>query len=181
MLKIQVIVGSTRDNRHGLQVAEWIFNLAKSYSDWGVEIVDLKEWDLPMYNEPKPEIAQKWMAKIAEADGYIIVTPEYNHGYPASLKNALDYPYEEWEKKAVGFVGYSRGRGAGIRSVEQLRQVAVELNMANVPTAIYVANAWEAFEENGNPKDLKLNDLVKEFFDDLEWWVKALKDARGKA
>lgn len=181
MLKIQIILGSTRDNRHGNVVAGWVLDQAKTRTDFEVEFLDLKGWNLPMYNEPHPAKVQEWKKKIHEGDGYIIVTPEYNHGYSAALKNALDYPYEEWARKAVGFVGYSVGSMGGARSVEQLKQVAVELHLANVPTSVYVSNAWEAFDEKGEVKDPKLNRSLEAFFNDFVWWTTALKEARSQS
>ncbi|KKQ65968.1 MAG: Flavoprotein [Candidatus Daviesbacteria bacterium GW2011_GWA2_38_24] len=179
-MKIQIIIGSTRDNRRGDKVGKWVFEQAEKREGWEVELLDLKEWDLPMYNEPHPPKAEEWKAKIAEADGYIIVTPEYNHGYPASLKNALDYPYDEWARKAIGLVGYARGGFGGARSVEQLKPVGIELQMAVVPTSFYVSRVGDAYDESGNIKDPKQLTNLNEFFDDLDWWTKALKNAREK-
>lgn len=180
MVKIQIIAGSTRNGRQGIKIAQWIFSYAQKIADVEAELLDLKLWNLPIYDEPEPDIAKQWMKKVAVADGYVIVTPEYNHGYPASLKNALDYPYEEWNRKVVGFIAYSGGRGAGIRAVEQLKQVVIELQMAPLREAIYIPRVKEAFDENGHPKDETLNESAKEFFDELLWWTKALKEARSK-
>lgn len=183
MVKIHIIVGSTRNGRQGQKVAQWIYQQLKNYaqkdSPFVAEMLDLQKWNLPMYDDPESKIAKKWMQKVALADGYIIVTPEYNHGYPASLKNALDYPYEEWNKKPVGFVSYSAGRGAGIRAVEQLRLVSIELQMAPIRDAIHIPYIKSAFDEKGPVKDPdKLNLAAKEFFEELLWWTKALKKAR---
>ncbi len=169
MLKIQVIAGSTRENRKGFKVAQWVFEETKKLLDVEVELLDLQQWDLPMYTEPHPKKAEQFKAKVNEADGYIIVTPEYNHGYPASLKNALDYPYDEWNRKVVGFVGYAKGRGSGIRSVEQLKQVANELHLAVLPEALYVGHINDEEVEWPNTED---------FFNELLWWTQALKTAR---
>lgn len=187
MIKIQIIIGSTRDGRAGEKVGLWIYQELTDYackprktSSCEAELLDLKKWSLPLYDEPTSHLAQKWINKIKQADGYIIVTPEYNHGYPASLKNALDYPYEEWNRKPVGFVSYSAGRGAGIRSVEQLRLVSIELQMAPIREAVHIPFIKTAIDEAGIPKDEKLNGQAKGFLQELLWWTKVLKEARTK-
>lgn len=181
MIKIQIIIGSTREGRSGEKVGKWILRQAQKDHPFEAELLDLKEWNLPLYDEPTSDVTQKWIDKIKEANGYIIVTPEYNHGYPASLKNALDYPYEEWNRKPVGFVSYSAGRGAGIRAVEQLRLVSIELQMAPIREAIHIPSIKKALDESGNPTDSKLNERAKDFLDELLWWTRALKEAREKA
>jgi len=145
---------------------------------------------MPFYHEdhslstnPKvtDPIAQKWTAKIAEADTFIVVTPEYNHGYPAVLKNAFDYVYKEWNRKPIGFVAY--GSVAGARSVEQLRQVAIELQMAPIRKGLHIHKFWLLTDEKGNLKPGALDDMngeAKDFLDQLTWWGKALKEARER-
>src|SRR5204863_325199 len=144
-------VGSTRKERFGERPAKWIFEEAKKRAEASdgaidVELLDLRDYPLPFFDEPaspssikepytNPEVA-KWTAKIADGDAFIVVTPEYNHGYPAVLKNAMDYVYKEWNKKVMGFVAY--GSVGGSRSVEQLRAVAIELQMAPLPKAIHI-------------------------------------------
>src|SRR5689334_15901677 len=137
-LNIKVIVGSTRANRFSEQPAHWIFEAAKKRAELEVELVDLRDYPLPFFEEGLPPGAAKdnytnpavvkWRDKVKEGDGYIFVTPEYNHGYPAVLKNALDYTYGPWGRKAAAFVSW--GGAGGTRGVEQLRLVAIELNMA---------------------------------------------------
>jgi len=138
--KVFVIIGSARPGRIGHTIAEWYVQVAKGQRpEMQFEIIDLAEWNLPLLNEPIPARShiyqhnhtKRWSAKISEADGYIIVTPEYNHGYPASLKNALDYLYDEWNSKPVGLVGYSWD-GAK-RVIEQLQQVLAGLKMIPLP------------------------------------------------
>jgi len=186
MLKIQVILGSTRPNRMSEVVGKWIANQAEKKSEVKVEILDLREYPMPFFNEPMPpamlegkysdKVVTKWVKKVAEGDAYIIVAPEYNHGSPAVLKNALDYPYSEWNKKPVGFVSY--GGVGGARSVEQLRQTVIELQMAPIRNSVNIMGVWQAFDEKGQPKDPKLNDFAGAFLDQLIWWGKALKQAR---
>ncbi len=187
-MKIAIILGSTRKNRQGERVALWVYDFARKQNNFEVELLDLNDWPLPFYDEPvsptkingnyTSEVARKWSAKIKEFDGYIIVTPEYSHGYPAVLKNALDYLYTEWNNKPVAFVSYSGGPGAGIRAVEQLRQVAIELQMAPIRESLNIPFVWKAFDENNQLKDegllIKAGNLIKQ----LRWWTTALKNAR---
>lgn len=197
-LKIQVIIGTTRQNRFSEKPAHWIYEEAKKKEDIEVELVDLRDYPLPLFDEPvspsmfemmkheySNEIAKKWTKKVAEADGYIIVTGEYNHGYPAVLKNALDYVFKQWNKKAVGFVSY--GNAGGARAVEQLRQVAIELQMVpirnaiHIPAEVYMAVMNEKVLVNSELfKPLKEGymDRVEAFLNDLIWTTRALKKAR---
>ncbi|MFC9245461.1 NADPH-dependent FMN reductase [Streptomyces sp. NPDC057136] len=138
MLKIGIILGSTRPNRNGEQVAKWVLDIASRRDDATFELIDLRDHPLPHLDEPLPpslgqyqhEHTKQWAAKIASFDGFVIVTPEYNHGVPGTLKNAIDFLYAEWNNKAVGFVSY--GGVGGVRAVEQLRLVAGELQMPDV-------------------------------------------------
>ena len=138
MTRIGIILGSTRPNRNGEQVANWVFDLASRRDDAEFELIDLRDYPLPHLDEPLPpslgqyqhEHTKQWAATIASFDGFVIVTPEYNHGTSGVLKNAIDYLYAEWNNKAVGFVSY--GAVGGARAVEHLRLVAGELQMADV-------------------------------------------------
>jgi NAD(P)H-dependent FMN reductase len=138
MTRIGIILGSTRPNRNGEQVAKWVFDLASRRDDAEFELIDLRDYPLPHLDEPLPpslgqyqhEHTKQWAATIASFDGFVIVTPEYNHGTSGVLKNAIDYLYAEWNNKAVGFVSY--GAVGGARAVEHLRLVAGELQMADV-------------------------------------------------
>ncbi len=197
-LKIQVIVGTTRQNRFSEKPAHWIYEEAKEKEGIEVELVDLRDYPLPFFDEPVSpamfemmkheytnDIAKKWVEKVTEADGYIIVTGEYNHGYPAVLKNALDYAFKQWNKKAVGFVSY--GSAGGARTVEQLRQVVIELQMVpirnaiHIPTEVYMTVMNEKVPVNPELfKSFKEGrmDRVEVFLNDLIWTTKALKTAR---
>jgi NAD(P)H-dependent FMN reductase len=138
MTRIGIILGSTRPNRNGEQVATWVYENASRRSDAEFELVDLRDYPLPHLDEPLPpsmgqyqnEHTRQWAEKIASFDGFVIVTPEYNHGTSGVLKNAIDYLYAEWNNKAVGFVSY--GAVGGARAAEHLRLVAGELQMADV-------------------------------------------------
>jgi NAD(P)H-dependent FMN reductase len=138
MVKLQVIIGSTRPGRIGEAVGKWAHEVASKRQDIEVELVDVADFKLPIYDEPVPallhqysnEHTKQWAAKIDEADGYIFVTPEYNHSVPGAFKNAVDYLNHEWNDKAVGFVGY--GSAGGVRAVEHWRAITGELRMADV-------------------------------------------------
>jgi len=142
-MRIAIIVGSTRPARKGLDVAKWVHGLASQRSTAEYELVDLIDYQLPLLDEPVPPAMQKsptqehtrrWAAKVASFDGYVFVTPEYNHGPPASLKNAMDFLYKEWCNKSAGFVGY--GAVGGARSVEMLRAICSNLELADVRSAV---------------------------------------------
>ncbi|MEK9173518.1 MAG: NAD(P)H-dependent oxidoreductase [Patescibacteria group bacterium] len=185
--KIQIVIGSTRENRVGDKVGKWFYKHASKREDAVFELVDLRDWPLPFYDEVtgpgylkgnyKTPKAKEWAAKVAEADGYVIVHPEYNHGYSAVLKNALDYAYTEWNNKPVAFVSYGGG-AAGARATEQLREVAVELQMAPIREAIHIPMIWEALDENGEPKNPVFTERIDPVLNQLLWWVKPLKLAR---
>jgi NAD(P)H-dependent FMN reductase len=138
MTRIGIILGSTRPNRNGEQVARWVYDIASRRSDAEFELVDLRDYPLPHLDEPLPpamgqyqnEHTRQWADKIASFDGFVIVTPEYNHSTSGVLKNAIDYLFAEWNNKAVGFVSY--GGVGGARAAEHLRLIAGELQMADV-------------------------------------------------
>jgi NAD(P)H-dependent FMN reductase len=138
VIKIAVILGSTRPGRNGEAVARWVYEIAKKRADAEFQFVDIKDFNLPLLDEPIPpsqgqdskEHTKVWSAKIDSFDGYIFVTAEYNHGIPGALKNAIDFLYREWNNKAAGFVSY--GSAGGVRAVEHLRLVMAELQIADV-------------------------------------------------
>lgn len=185
-LKIKIILGSTRQNRFGEQPAQWIYNEAKKHEELDVELLDLREYPLPFFNEVtspsqpdfknSTEIGEKWAKKIAEADGFIMVTPEYNHAPSAVLKNAIDYTYYPWNKKAVGFVSY--GSVGGARAVEHLRGIAAEVQMASMRTAVHIVTPWFLLDENGKLKTDSFEGQGKLMLDQLIWWTRTLKQAR---
>ena len=185
-LKIKVIVGSTRANRFSEKPAAWIFDLAKQRSNLDVELLDLRDYPLPFFEEAMPPgmakdgytnpAVVKWRDKIREADGFIICSPEYNHGYPGVLKNALDYVYFAWSRKAVAFVSW--GGVGGARGVEQLRAVAIELDMAPIRFAVHIPNPWLIKDMAGVDTEANQH-AAKAMLDNLTWWTGALKAARG--
>jgi NAD(P)H-dependent FMN reductase len=184
---IGVVIGSTREGRFGEKPAHWIHEIAKQRTDFALELVDLRDHPLPFFNEPRSpaygpvnnEAARLWARKLATLDGLIIVTPEYNHGPSAVLKNALDYAYKEFNRKPIGFVGYG-GVGAA-RAVEQLRLIAIELQMAPVAHAVHVGmmeclgmmQQGKAFEDFPH-----LAQAAERLLDEISWWAKVLKLAR---
>jgi NAD(P)H-dependent FMN reductase len=146
--KIGIILGTTRLTRFSEKAAQWLTNIAKQRDDAEFEIVDLRDYPMPFFEEerspmfapPKSAVALRWGKKMAELDGYIFVTAEYNHGLPAVLKNALDYAYVEYNRKPATFVGY--GSAGAARAVEQLRLVLAELQVATLKHTVHV-NAAE--------------------------------------
>jgi NAD(P)H-dependent FMN reductase len=188
-IKAAIVLSTTREGRFGDKPARWIHEVASSRSDMDAEIVDLRDFPMPFFDEPassawvpsRNEVARRWQKKVAEFDAFVFVTAEYNHGVPAVLKNALDYAYTEWNRKAVAFVGYG-GSGAA-RSVEHLRGICVELQMASVHTGVHIQGGdFMAVWKQG--KDIKdLTYLAKgagDMLDDLVWWASALKVARSQ-
>src|SRR3712207_6653608 len=171
---VHVIVGSTREGRKGLTVAAWFFEIAAARDDLTCELVDLRDWELPFLSTPIPpamapptdETTRRWGAKVAEADGYVLVTPEYNHGYPAVLKNALDHVFAPWNRKPAAFVGYG-GPGGGVRAVEQLRQVVVELEMVPLRQQVTLPHVYRAFAGDGSPIDSRLAAQAAGVLDEL--------------
>ena len=186
MIKIQVIIGSTRQNRFGEKPAKWIFNKLKENKEVEAELIDLRDWPLPFFDEPMSPmmskgkytnpLATKWADKIGEADAYILVTPEYNHAYSAVLKNALDYVYMQWNKKPVAFVAY--GSMGGARAVEQLRGATLALKMVPIYDAVHISAFWNFLDEKGNLKTESFEEAANTMIEQLLWCAKALKTAR---
>lgn len=156
MSKILVIVGTTRPGRASKPIAEWVMTEADTRGAHTYELADLKDIDLPFLDEPvlaavgdyRHEHTQRWAEMVGEADGIVIVTPEYNHGYPAALKNALDYLYAEWNHKPVAFVSHSAVSAAGIRAVEQLLPVVLHLKMQPVSSKVHIPNTGEQIDDD---------------------------------
>jgi NAD(P)H-dependent FMN reductase len=150
-MHIAIVTGSTRPGRNNIAVARWVLQLAAKRRDANFELVDIADYQLPLLDEPLPPVlgryshghTKRWAAKIATFDGYVFVTPEYNHGISAALKNAIDYLYAEWNHKAAGFVSY--GGAGGTRAVEQLRLVMGNLMVADV-TAQVALSLFTDFE-----------------------------------
>ncbi len=188
-INLKIIVGSTRQNRFSEKPAEWVSNTVKGMPGVTREVIDLRDYPMPFFDElvspamsKEPytnEAVLRFQAKIKEADAFIIVTPEYNHGYPAVLKNAMDYVYHEWNNKPIAFISY--GSVGGARSIEQLRLVAVELQMAPIRSAINIP--WPilvAVRETGTQALEPFKGSLDNLITQLLWWAHALKEARNK-
>lgn len=184
MLKIAVIIGSTRPGRVGESVAKWFFDLAAKRQDAQFELVDIATFKLPLLDEPVPPSMGKyskdhtkaWAAKIASFDGYVFVTPEYNHGICGALKNAIDFLYGEWNNKAAGFVGY--GSAGGVRAVEHLRLVMAEVQVATVRNQVALS-LFTDFENYTIFKPAAHHEKsVSGMLDQLVAWSTALKTLR---
>ncbi|HWA11215.1 MAG TPA: NAD(P)H-dependent oxidoreductase [Opitutaceae bacterium] len=185
MLKIAIVLGSTRPGRNGAAVAQWAHQIAQRRTDAEFELVDLKDYNLPLLDEPVPPSmgqysqphTKKWAAKIATFDGFVFVTPEYNHGTSAALKNALDFIYAEWNNKAAGFIGY--GSMSGCRAVESLRLVLAELQIATVRAQVGLS-LFSDFENFSVFKpDPRREASVNEMLDQVVKWSRALKTVRA--
>ncbi len=183
-LRIAIIIGSTRPQRKGKAVGEWVHALAIEKSAAEHTLIDLKEVGLPFLDEPQSPMlceyehahTKAWSERIAPFDGFILVTPEYNHGTSAALKNALDFLYKEWNNKPVAFVSY--GSDNGVRAVEQLRQVVVELQMAPIRTQVALS-IYEDFIDGKEFKPRRIFvDKLPQLFEKLERWAKVLKQLR---
>jgi NAD(P)H-dependent FMN reductase len=182
--KIGIILGSTRPNRRGHDVANWVYDVAVERDDAEFELVDLREYPLPHLDEPLPPITghyrhdhtKAWSETIASFDGFVMVTPEYNHSTSGVLKNAIDYLYAEWTNKAVGFVSY--GSVGGARAAEHLRLICGELMMADVrqQVALSLATEWEDFT-GFRPSDYNLRALHT-LLDEVVAWSTALAPLR---
>ena len=186
-VKIAVIVGTTRAARVGHKPTQWIADIASQRDDMIVEVLDLREYPLPFFDEvasnawapSQNDVAQRWQKKVAEFDGYIFVSAEYNRGVPAVLKNALDYAYPEWNKKPAAFVGY--GSVGAARAIEQLRLIAIELQMAPIRTSVHLQGAdfmavWKGEKDIAELSYLRQN--ASDMLDQLVWRTHALKAAR---
>ena len=183
-IRIAIIIGSTRPGRKGPAVAQWVHGLAQQRTGATYELVDLVDYNLPLLDEPVPpamgpgskEHTKKWAAKIADFDGYVFVTPEYNHAPNAALKNALDYLFKEWNNKSAGFVGYG-GTGA-VRSVDMLRMICSNLELADVRAQVSLTFASD-FEKFTTFKPLPHQEkTLGQVFDQVEAWARALKPLR---
>src|ERR1700674_1105904 len=186
MIKIAIILGSTRPNRNGEAVAKWVCEVAKTRSDAESELVDIKDFNLPLLDEPVPPSmgqyskphTKTWAARIGSFDGYVFVTPEYNHGISGALKNAIDFLFAEWNDKAAGFVSY--GGAGGARAAEQLRLVLAEVQIATVRNQVLLS-MFTDFENFSVFKPAANHEKsVNAMFDQVIAWGGALKTLREK-
>ncbi|MGN6547155.1 MAG: NADPH-dependent FMN reductase [Aureliella sp.] len=187
MIKIAIIIGTTRPERVGESVGRWVYELAQKRKDAEFELIDLRDYNLPLLDEPIPpsqgkyskEHTKRWGAKIDSFDGFVFVTAEYNHGIPGALKNALDFVYREWNNKAAGFVGY--GSAGGTRAVESLRLVMGELQVADVRAQVALS-LFSDFENYTTFKpDPRHEKSLSTVFDQVIAWSGAMKTLREKS
>ena len=186
MLRIAIIIGSTRPGRNGEAVARWVYKIAQKRSDAEFELVDIKDFNLPLLDEPVPPSmgqyskphTKAWAAKIGSFDGYVFVTPEYNHGISGALKNAIDFLFAEWNNKAAGFVSY--GGAGGARAVEQLRLVMAEVQIATVRNQVLLSLFTDFENFSAFKPHSRHEKSVNEMFDQVIAWSGALKTLRDK-
>ena len=179
-LTVAVIIGSTRVGRFGPTVARWFVRQARQRSDVELDLIDLADVALPaVIPQQSNDAVTEYVARIDRADAFVVVTPEYNHGYPASLKQAIDAAHREWWAKPVAFVSYG-GMAGGLRSVEQLRQVFAELHATTVRDTVSFHMAHAGFDSTGEPVEpAGCNAAAKTMLDQLVWWASALRAARA--
>lgn len=180
-IRVAIIIGSTREGRFGPTVARWFAEQVAQRSDMVVDVVDLAEMDLPAAYPKQfgPEV-QAYLARLDEADAFVVVTPEYNHSFPAALKQAIDLGKREWQAKPVAFVSYG-GMSGGLRAVEHLRQVFAELHAVTVRDTVSFHNYRQQFEPSGVPVNgTGTAAAAKVMLDQLAWWARALQDARAE-
>ena len=184
MTRIAIIIGSTRPGRNGEAVSKWVYEHSKKRTDAEFELVDIADYNLPLLDEPYPammhnytkEHTKKWSAKISEFDGFIFVTPEYNHSTSGALKNAIDYLSLEWNNKACGFVSY--GSAYGVRAVEHLRLIASELQMADVRSQVMLSLFTDFANMSEFTPAAHHEDTLVSLFDQVIAWSNALKSLR---
>jgi NAD(P)H-dependent FMN reductase len=192
MPKLQVIVGSTRPSRAADRVVPWVVARAESHGAFDVEVLDLRDWPLPFFQEHmgtigdvsdptySEPIVRLWNRKIAEGDAYLIVTAEYNHSVPGQLKNAIDSVFVSFglRNKPIGFVGYSGGIAAGTRAVEHLALIAVEAEAVPLRNSVLIPFVTDAFDQDAKPKNPATDVALTITLDDLSWFSNALGRAR---
>jgi NAD(P)H-dependent FMN reductase len=191
MMTISVIVGSTRRGRFSEIAADWIFNHLRKRAEIDSHLLDLRDYPMPFFDEVLPpampgrgpyenEVVRRWTAEVSASDGFIFVTPEYNYAPPAVLKNAIDWVYPEWNRKPTTFVGY--GSQGGVRSVQHLREIAIELQMVPIRRGVHIPSktVMARFQGGGNVAAglAELDASADAMIDDLLWWSTVLKTAR---
>lgn len=188
-IRIGVVISTTRENRFADKPTQWLLKQIESHPELSPELLDLRAFPMPFFDEqtapayapPRCEAARSWAARIGEMDGFIFVTAEYNRSIPAVLKNALDYAYQEFNRKPAAFLGYG-GVGAA-RAIEQLRLICIELQLAPLRNAVHIAMEQYLAVLNGERQieDFEfLNTSATSMLRDLSWWSRALRRARNK-
>lgn len=179
-LFIPILLGTAREGRQSEKAAKFVFEEARKYGQFETELLDVRDFvgvaKIKAMEEAK---AKQWSEIMKRADGLIVVAPEYNHGYPGELKLMLDQLYEEFNHKPMGICGVSAGPLGGARMLEQLRLVAVELQMVPARNAVYFSTVQNLFDEKGAMQDLSYVQKLATMFDEVVWYAKALKNARA--
>jgi NAD(P)H-dependent FMN reductase len=192
--KLQIIVGSTRPTRAADAVLPWVVKRAMAHPAFEVEVVDLRDWPLPMFaehmgsigdfNDPtySEPVVKAWNAKIKEGDAYLVITPEYNHSVPGVLKNAIDNVFLSFalRNKPLAAIGYSAGIAAASRAIEHLAGIAVEADMVPLRSSVLIPFVESAFDESGDPTNPMTDSALQITLDDLAWWSAALEKARAE-
>ncbi|WFB86461.1 MULTISPECIES: NAD(P)H-dependent oxidoreductase [Streptomyces] len=182
-LRVTLLVGSNRHGRFGPVVADWLLNHLRAHDDLEPEVVDVARTDLPTTLARTPEATAalaEITPKLAGADAFVVLTPEYNHSFPAGLKNVIDWHFTEWRAKPVGLVSYG-GLAGGLRAVEHLRQVFAELHAVTVRDTVSFHNAGQSFGDEGRLRDPSGPDAAaKGMLDQVVWWGRALREAKEK-
>lgn len=186
-MKLAVIVGSVREGRRGPVITDWFVDYARQHGQFEISVIDLAEVELPLVMPPQPPAMAEPARPsalaaatevLADADAFVIVTPEYNHSFPASLKAFVDWHWSQWRAKPIGFVSYG-SIGGGLRAVEQLRSVFAELHATTVRDQVSFHRYWMEFDADGKPVDAEThNENAKLMLDQLTWWGTALRNAR---
>ncbi len=193
MSQLHIIIGSTRPTRAAGLVAPWVIDRATAHGGFDVEVLDLRDWPLPMFgehmgtigdrNDPtySEPIVRRWNRKMAEADAFLVITPEYNHSIPGVLKNALDNVFVSYalRNKPVGAIGYSGGIAAGVRAIEHLAHMVIEADAVPLRSTVIIPSVQGAFVD-GIPKDPMTEIALGILLDDLAWWSAALEHARAE-
>ncbi|MFC8006533.1 NADPH-dependent FMN reductase [Streptomyces olivaceus] len=182
-LRVTLLVGSNRHGRFGPVVADWLLDHLRTHDDLEPEVVDVARTDLPTTLARTPEATAalaEITPKLAGADAFVVLTPEYNHSFPAGLKNVIDWHFTEWRAKPVGLVSYG-GLAGGLRAVEHLRQVFAELHAVTVRDTVSFHNAGQSFGDEGRLRDPSGPDAAaKAMLDQVVWWGRALREAKEK-
>ncbi|WP_194891254.1 NADPH-dependent FMN reductase [Catenulispora pinisilvae] len=185
-LRVTVVIGSVREGRAGRSVADWFLDTAGGHEGLELDVIDLADIDLPLampdWGSAPNAAAAAALAGVtpllAAADAFVIVTPEYNHSFPAALKNLIDWHHRQWQAKPVGFVSYG-GLGGGLRAVEQLRLIFAELHAMTVRDSVSLHGPWSGLDADGTPRDQAVCEgAAKGMLGQLLWWGQALRDAR---
>jgi NAD(P)H-dependent FMN reductase len=183
-LRLTVIIASNRHGRFGGTVADWFLGRARLRDDLDITVVDLADVDLPtaLSYDPTPgvrAVLDRVTPHLESAEAFVVLTPEYNHSFPASLKSLIDWHFTQWQAKPVAFVSYG-GMSGGLRAVEQLRQVFAEMHAVTVRETVSFHNARGHFDADGTHKDPEApNGAAKVLLDQLAWWARALREAKS--